>query len=594
MEVEASNPPYRTARTYGLPIFNGGTEGKKPLLLVYLTSLNEAAEEKLTELLRPAINCEDDRLHRWYPSAAVLEYIAYPCAYTDSQARLYAVAILAYRAGWAGLLVADNLTKRQLEGTTKFGESRLPTVVLISIKPNNLSSTRRDDQVRVVAKRTIGWDGESAEIPRMLERIEPWEVLRAEEMYRRGVVLHDPDRDALTPDTASLLGREELSNATHGALSRLPTELVDDILTRVKGDDDSPSVEPPPLTFDPENLNIFLLFTTTPEELGNLQSTIQKAVDRLHEEGALGDRPEVQVKLIPWENHQAKSRRQLQKLCDVYQDRLRDDLVYAETYCFLPEPVKETENIQLGVYYDNIDYPLNISLKPLHKLLNLEIQGMETDASLNAIPCDVEYLDHKNNELFLRPDEPFYASPPIWRYNRLKFTCITVFYLTNKLSDEQDKAIREEMQKPYEFDVDDYMSYCFVPWKSGHKDEPDGTLEDMWEILWNTYKEFEPPVFCIDQQSGVDLKLIALAGKFFPITSASGAAVEALRAIEYSDLRGMYYGRAPAISARNVYANISTGNMDIEETLEPEVVHVYPRPDWPHEVVGDVDSEEDG
>lgn len=613
MEAHTTNHTLHDAPTYGLPTFDGDVQGKTSLLLVHLTDLDETAEVKLAQFLQPALPGENDKLHTWKPSQAVLRYIAYPGPHVDSQTNLYAVAILAYRAGWTRLIVADDLTKRQLNGVTSFGQGRLPTVVMISIDPTHASPTQCADQVRVVAKRTFGWENESAKLHHMLETIEPEEVVRPDEMYRKGMVLHDSDRRPFTPDTASLLAKENHSNATYGALSKLPSELARDILRRTGIDDTSESIELPPwIRNDDKHMNIFLFYNSTSEEIDNMQSTIQKAVHTLHKEGGGEDGEEMQVKLIAWEYHRMESRRQLWNLWDAYQ-KLLPDFLFAQAIYFLFEPVKyakdtKDKDIQLGTCYHDMEFPMNISWQPLGKLIKMQhIRGLDVDERLNTESYNTIHLDHESNEVVLSPNQPFYTNPPIWWPEKGRLTWIPIFYLTNKLTDEQDKALRAEIHGRYECDNDVEKVCCFIPWKSGHKDEPDGTVEDMWEMFWhaltNTFGALGDggsPIFCIDQQSGIDKTLIILDDQhFYPVSSDEAAAEELLKDVEEPNVRGMCYGRLPAISAHNVQVNLSIGNASLEEIMEPngdggEPIHVYPRPGWPgHGVLRDIDDEED-
>lgn len=608
MEAQNSTLSLHDAPTYGLPAPDGDAERKTSLLLVYLTDLDEAAEEKFIRFLQPSLQGDDRTLHTWKPSAAVLRYIAYPGPHKDSQANLYAVSTLAYRAGWTSLLVADSLTKRQLDGTAGFGESRLPTLVMISIKPRREPYIHTNDQVRVVAKRTVGWEGENSKLHQMLETtIDPEEVVRPEEMYRNGMVLHDPDRGPFAPDTASLLARESRSNAIHGALSKLPNELVDDILARAGGDDASQTIELPSwIQNDDKHLNIFLLFSTTSEELDSMQSAIQKTVQFLHKEGAGKDGEEQQVKLISWEHCRVESRRQLRNLWDEYQ-LLLPHYLFARAVYFLLEPVMDTEDIQLGTCNYVMEFPMNISWKPLDEVVKTQnVWGLQGDKRPDADPYSMVRLDHVSNEVMLSPDQPFYSNPTIWWPGRGRLDWVVVFYLTNKLTGEQDKALRASIQEIDESDSDEDKVCCFIPWRSGHEDEPDGTVEDMWEMFFHSLKgsfgimgESSVPIFCIDQQSGIDNKLTVLFEQsFLPRESDKIAAEELLKDVDVPATRGMLYGRIRASSAHNVHANLSIGNLNLEEILEyqegdGEPMHVFPRPGWPgHGVLVDSDSDQ--
>lgn len=93
---------------------------------------------------------------------------------------------------------------------------------------------------------------------------------------------------------------------------------------------------------------------------------------------------------------------------------------------------------------------------------------------------------------------------------------------------------------------------CFVPWKDGEEGLQDGTLDDMWDILWDvyTYKGRGSPVtsplpiFFIDQQSAHDLTVIAMEPDFLYMrkqTSTANAAADILKNTLASKVRGFIY-----------------------------------------------------
>lgn len=129
----------------------------------------------------------------------------------DSMASLYGLAILAHQAGHSRLVVADNLTNRQLEGMPAQGESPRVSAVMIAIKAG-----KQDGQVRVIAKRdAVGEDGQWP-LWDTLEFFDISQEFIMENKYYRpaiydtsGLELHDPDRTVFTPDLLTSLGRDD-------------------------------------------------------------------------------------------------------------------------------------------------------------------------------------------------------------------------------------------------------------------------------------------------------------------------------------------------------------------------------------------------
>ena len=164
---------------------------------------------------------------------------------------IYDVAILAYRAGWCGVLVADGLTSHQLHGNTRVGGASTISAVAVSIhgQADQLGSSlmafadteigsNDDGGVGVYIKRMTGTkEDEPVALLEMLrarglERETPvafdaptyWDVRRF--YFETGLWLHDPDRSVFAMDTAKQLGYEDRINTVLAALSPLPAGSV--------------------------------------------------------------------------------------------------------------------------------------------------------------------------------------------------------------------------------------------------------------------------------------------------------------------------------------------------------------------------------
>ena len=124
------------------------------------------------------------------------------------------------------------------------------------------------------------------------------------------------------------------------------------------------------------------MFPRAEDELVNIRSTLQSTARKYHQEG--GDQgPEMEVQLIPWEYHRVQSRCGLLNLWNGYQQQILANDYLSSVY-FLLEPAKNNENVLIGTLYYDMSRPAIIS----------------------------------------------------W---------VSVFYITSKLTKEQDQAIRAEL-----------------------------------------------------------------------------------------------------------------------------------------------------
>lgn len=105
----------------------------KRLLLVILTDLDELSKGKLVDTLTQSsrVNIAPET---WTPSWQLLASVAKQGAHRDSQANIYAIAILAYRRGFEQFLIADDLSKRQLNRQTRWREDRKLSLVQVRVQ----------------------------------------------------------------------------------------------------------------------------------------------------------------------------------------------------------------------------------------------------------------------------------------------------------------------------------------------------------------------------------------------------------------------------------------------------------------------------
>lgn len=560
---------------HGLPLAGKNAEDTDHLLLVFLTDLEDVDEASLVQHFQRSLHDKNVDICSWQPSTEVLRTIAHQGQHRDSQANLYAIAILAHRAGWTSLIVADELTKRQLKGTCRVGESSSISVVMAAIR---LSTAQHGQEVCVVAKRTNGEDKDNTELMATLQTFEPQEVNgHSNEMFTNdGLVLHDTDRSVFTGDTAARLGWEDCST------SGLNTEDTSWAINHGA----QPVALPSWVYHDNRHLNIFLMFPTAEDELANIKSTLQSAARKCHQEYG-GQDQEMAIQLIPWEYHRVASRRGFFNLWDGYQQQiLAND--YSSRIYFMLEPTKETERVLIGTFYYDMLKPAIVSWASLEQVIIKEQRwGLSAKECLNRpMPYIPESQESGVTELMYLPEEPFYVNNPPWLPADDCIYWVPVFYLTSNLTKEQDQAVRAELHTMNEIDLEqwDKKHCCFVPWKDGQRD---GTLEDMWDIFWDvyTYKRggatsiTSPfPIFFIDKQSGHDLTVIAVDSDILYTRKSNTAAAQILENTPARKVRGFFHGRLSGRDAHIAHANLSIANMGFDEFTEPDK---FPRPGWP-------------
>lgn len=303
MNIETAADP--EALPYGLP--QASDPDGNSLLFINLADLTVVEEVKVISDIHISIKDSDGNgptasIQVWRPpKSAFLLPLAQKHKYAvkkyfkDSRANLYGFAVLAYRAGYKFIFVADDYMKREIRGKMDPSERVRPESyfgVMIYIEPLiPQDGTKDNDHIRVFARRCpLGKKG-NRNILNSRHSIEFLDILERdwldifEQLFNWGVELHDPTREVFTPNTRATTGRDELKIATEEALSEstpLPTELVSQVVDWLY-DTDKEVFGIPSLLHERE-LNIFLLFPSTDDERQNMQSAIQQRVDRYIEQ----------------------------------------------------------------------------------------------------------------------------------------------------------------------------------------------------------------------------------------------------------------------------------------------------------------------
>ncbi|KAJ5386339.1 hypothetical protein N7509_008880 [Penicillium cosmopolitanum] len=615
----------------GLPSPEMRPDQPKSLLLVFLADFEEPHKERLINHVRPTTS--EFKILTWHPNHAVLRSIAPQRRYKDSQANLYGLAIVAYRNGHSGFIFADELTKRQVEGHFPLrGEDGRISVGMISVRQRE-----QHDQLRIIAKRSaLGNDENIA----LLAAVENFDISQDFDNSKNedsvttvyselGLELHDPDHPVFTPSTMNSFAYEEILAASITALSLntpLPPELVLDITSRVERNAEEVIKFPPGLNFQIEkpNINILLGFQTTQTERDNILSILKDAVRFEVEKQRQEQKKELEIKveakqkktsmsednerededehdasssrnihdagylqlsvhIIPWEQTRTPSRRDILNVFEAvatYAGTGPFQLPY-----FLMKPTENcskapTEFISIG----------DTEMGPCARQIMLS----EMIQYKRVRPTALEFARYYGDgQMELMPssriissgfDEPFYPISHPW--NAIgRMNAIPLFFLTNKLSDEQVTALYEEIQTMGMIDDDDWGKkvICPVLWKEDEPDAEDGTPADMWRLYTEVHDGCEDPLFFADLQSGNDLQVIVTNQDYVCDPDPEDEeACELLKGVEQPNYRGLTYGRLPGREAHIVWVNLNIANMGIDEYFDDEnTCENYFRPDWP-------------
>jgi hypothetical protein len=585
---------------------------RESLLVASLAELDHVDETLLVQTLQSSIDVTL-RVQLWHPPKLGLPQPFYGNeGRRDSKANIYGLAVLAHRDGKTGFLVADTLTKRQLKGDPRPGESPLLSVVMVGIRSPSKPSTQTghaetepSEHIRVIAKRHTIQGTESEAILRLLDTFElSYTFLGGNSidittrLCDYGLELHDPDHAVFISDTAITTGREKFEHETKAALldsTPLPAELVASIVSRLDHHSTSESVS---TGITSENLVIFLTFPTTEDEKDSMQSGLQRDVQRCLEKRNTSpakrkrgeSQPDIKVQLIPWEQNSFATRRDLECHWKERHDRSLCPLNY------LLAPIKPSRqplalnDAQFGSIYHGNDGFVLMARNTLDQMVKTKVN--HSNGRLSKVAQLQEDLkngnlpDSSQVEFLIGPDEPFYYNPPLWEpVNGEGLISIAVFYLTNQLSVDQIRALKTELLTENTL-LDGQKACCFVPWKDGHKTALDGTIDDIWRIFWEMRRctSCQMPIFFIDEQSGIDQTVLMVDTDHYIWQHDDERATELLKDVEDASTKGLLYGRIKGRDAHDGHVSLSMGNLNFDEFLEScglDQEHRYPRPGWP-------------
>ncbi|KAJ5082421.1 hypothetical protein N7532_011464 [Penicillium argentinense] len=620
--------------------------------LVLLTDLDESCQTRLIDNTRSTIakdiQChskfyfgEDSQLEitedkvniqTWTPPKRLLESIAQQGPNRDSQANIHALAVLAHRSGRSRIIVADEMTKRQLLGApfrNEGLETKVVTVVAVStrlVPPTN--------ELYVYARRsfcfhegpvyrftsTLDWetrephnDDQVIDFKSFATSWGPlWEHLNEDQLGKQeGLLLRDPDNGVFAANTGTILGWERYINAVHTALKpHLPTELVDEIRKQVDNFEISmPAWDSPP---SEKHMVIFILFDATADELANIHSEIQKAIPasfqgnkrRIMNTDPNGTSdylmttykriPHMTFELIPWQRHHMFSRRDLAAFWSEY--RLWDARCVAREdsfpFLYLTSPYESIDSALFGAMIcENEERNDAMALLTGRLKLGSICRSMHRCGDIRWFDAtDLEPSDVDRGlgyeEKLRHPDQPFYCDFSVWEPAIFEYRTYPIFLLTHQLSEEDIKRIQQEMrvevdahEDPDHWDPDHPNRAVIIPWKNGEGSQVDGKVKDIWDIVRNicTYptisRALDIEIVCLDRQSAVDSTVLVVRTTQYFVDPFHPL----LKHLPYPRLPGFEYTRVPARLAGFMMRTI----LRDEDEAPGYQWSTYFRPGWP-------------
>lgn len=512
--------------------------------LIILANFRKSSKDKLVELLRPRsselINGfpPRDKIQTWTPSTSVLASMAQQGPCRDSQANLYALAILAYQSGHSRFLVADKLSNRQLSIKLHEDSTFMLSVVLIRVFEDLASS---GGHLAVSARRALCC-GEPIELMFSIFDQHTHSVGNPDSHLREyfqsrdkcpGSRLHDPERPVLSFNAKTSVERESQLQAIYAALPRLPVELVMDIVARTGAAQIPETVSWKDYPCE-HHLVIFLLFPATPDQIRETTAAIEDAVvnHRQVAEWNPFERFETQTfELIPWEKHRIRCRRSLMEFWLFYHSRTLAFSHRRPLLHLMLEPMAHTSDQCFGTISSSIASVAIAWRSPLNEV----VRRLDEPCSMFSTKIEKIY----------NPDDPFYYRSHQWQTAGYYATrWLPVVLLTNHLSEEQELEIREAIGLGCR-----ETEMAIEPWKSGPAGDIDGTVQDIWEIALRVEKAFFQPesvyyFVCIDQQSAVDSTVLFVTLDTFSTGTARRKWAQ-LRDLPSPKLQGITLRRVP-------------------------------------------------
>ncbi|KAJ5736884.1 uncharacterized protein N7483_002009 [Penicillium malachiteum] len=602
-----------------IPVFN-----KNTFLFIFLTDFTNEEENALMEAFRLLFMINGREIQAWKPSRHLLSSLGVQGTHRDSQANIYAIAMLAYRSGlqFSGVsndietkpatifIVVDELSKRCWTNTHKVGEQGTISILMVHVQ------SETDDYtppycftipvgVRVEVARydlSLWHDFESGhdfsndstlsengllDILGYFQNGEHRDYSNEEEylddFWSGGIgswgykhwstFIYDPDQRPFQVVSSSETS-STINETWRALLPRLPAELVGNIISFTAAEPLTEKILWEKRQSD-EHLHLFLTFPTTENELHETSLIIHDLLRQQPE-----DSPKT-AELIPLHCHQMISRRDIWTFWEAYRQHEPDERLHSPFMNLLlhsfTDNLKDHKMSPFAVVRDLRHMPLAIMHITFTEMcLPQQKRKQGLDWSWKAYPVNTAELLH-------HPDQPCYEVSPLWRGARSfdildnrRDRWISVFYLTKRFTEKEDSKLRQLVEE-------DLKSVCYIPWEH----EEDGGLDDMWKILLKVYRYHGLGTKChrlffIDRESFNDRRLIIIEAYFYLAGRQVQSRSKLLQGLEAPLLAGFRHCRIPATEAPMISLALSKKTMVFEELEGPDDEDTeFIRPGWP-------------
>ncbi|KAL5362250.1 hypothetical protein BJX96DRAFT_185888 [Aspergillus floccosus] len=293
---------------------------------------------------------------------------------------------------------------------------------------------------------------------------------------------------------------------------------------------------------------------------------------------------EITVELIPWNYSRVATRRDLACIWCAYHRHV----TISNTINFLSEPIRDASEFGrarfISIYETPLDFPL-VSFTTLENMLNelssvhhvkRRLQKLTEPLLTDGFSCP------DGMEILIEPDRSVYPRSLLWNRFPTPQRVVTVFYLTNKLTEEEQAAVEGQIRtsKPEirnRLDEFSYPVHRFISW--GADKAEDGATD--------RHQYSEPPYLFIDHQSVVDGTVI-VAGP--DLHWGDPDRLRILEDIPEPKLKGMLYCRVPAQRTYGISFGPHLSIIPVDPRFNIEAKRLL-RPGWPgHEILREPDD----
>ncbi|KAI9685434.1 MAG: hypothetical protein M1822_004565 [Bathelium mastoideum] len=305
---------------------------------------------------------------------------------------------------------------------------------------------------------------------------------------KEGLYLHNPLNPIFVGDEV-FRDAARVSAKALDAKPSLPTELKQRIESFLSQDSPFEALTDVPgqPSREAEHVDVISLVHLEPNQLRSAQKYLQEAAQEAHK--ANFTEVAIDVVLHQWKPHVPANRRDIYTVIRKFLDN--KERPYLDVYLFLIDvPTKKEQNLVWAWIIDNRPVLLGCgsaaealrrwfgSLGTLD-YMKLRKRAEQTDELLDR---DVELAADGSLEWLLCPSATLPLDMPPWlpaTQVDVEFsTAPPVFDLTNKLTEEQNQVILDELYTLGDVDKGPKM-YCIVPWNR----EEDGSVGDMCSLL---------------------------------------------------------------------------------------------------------------